>query len=377
MSLSAILFGIALLLGSGSSATGQMVVPNALACPQCRIEFNEEVNFAAVDGPGALVSEPSGVARDSRGRYWLVADNQMLPAVFDAGGSFLRVIGRRGQGPGEFEGAAQVVNVPGDSILIIDLLLGRANVVTDDFRVVRTIALPTTEIVSVAVVAWPNLVILNATVRTADRIGWPLHLIDMSNSLATIRKSFGHGGGELRGPGRVGRESLVPSPTGGIWAAEAKRYRVSRWSNEGNLHIALERRPKWFSGLSRGTPGGPTVSPHPLITGVLEDEKGRVWVFCLVAKPNWADAWREAGSGRPTTGEFPASSLPAVNALYDTMVEVLDPEQKRLVASRRIPRTVIEPVQASDGIRALSYAETSEGVPTASVLTFRLKDPIR
>jgi hypothetical protein len=64
--------------------------------------------------------------------------------IFSASGSLLARFGRRGQGPGEFVRPVFMGTVPGDSILVTDLLLPqRTTVFTRDGEVARTFALDT------------------------------------------------------------------------------------------------------------------------------------------------------------------------------------------------------------------------------------------
>jgi hypothetical protein len=372
-----VVFG-AVLLGWRAPGSGQTMIEDRLVCPACKVEFTEEVRFAELDGPGALLTEPSSVARDRFGRYWVVAHGQMLPAIFDRNGSFVRAVGRRGSGPGEFQGPYLVDILPGDSSLIMDAYAGRAVVLTDDLRPARSVAVPTTDVMSAIVLTWPSAVVVNATIRTAARLGWPLHLLDLSGGTAAIEKSFGHGNGELRPPSRaVGMQLLTASRANGFWAVEATRYRVSKWNDDGNLILSFQRSPEWFPDISRGTRGGPTRKPHPRITAVSEDQRGRIWIFCLVAGPNWSQAWRKALVGTAGSGELNVSSRPPLNALYETMVEVVDPGRQRVVASQRIPRAVVTALHGAGDVRVVAYAETGEGVPTASILTLRLREADR
>jgi hypothetical protein len=60
---------------------------------------------------------------------------------FDADGRHLRSLGRKGNGPGEFEYIASFLNYPGDSLVVYDQMLRRSTIIaTRDvgYRVVRT-----------------------------------------------------------------------------------------------------------------------------------------------------------------------------------------------------------------------------------------------
>jgi hypothetical protein len=69
----------------------------------------------------------TGLAVDSRGNVY-VADRSDQLLVFSPGGAVLRKLGRKGQGPGEFDGLHDVHLLPGDSIYAFDAGLVRVTV---------------------------------------------------------------------------------------------------------------------------------------------------------------------------------------------------------------------------------------------------------
>ncbi|HEV7590781.1 MAG TPA: hypothetical protein VGO40_21910 [Longimicrobium sp.] len=69
----------------------------------------------------------TGLDVDSRGNVY-VADRSDQLLVFSPGGTVLRKLGRKGQGPGEFDGLYDVHLLPGDSIYAFDAGLVRVTV---------------------------------------------------------------------------------------------------------------------------------------------------------------------------------------------------------------------------------------------------------
>lgn len=58
--------------------------------------------------------------------------------LFDRSGTFLRAIGREGDGPGEFRALREVAALPGDRILAWDIQRGNASIFTDDGELLST-----------------------------------------------------------------------------------------------------------------------------------------------------------------------------------------------------------------------------------------------
>src|SRR5687768_13863298 len=122
-----------------TTATAQRVIPDDPVCAKCQIEISAVARLGDVDGPGAIPTVPLAVSRDGQGRYWLTFASSM-PLVFSASGQFLRETGRPGAGPNEFRSVTRVVPLPGDSILLLDPVVGRATVLTGDFTYGRAIS---------------------------------------------------------------------------------------------------------------------------------------------------------------------------------------------------------------------------------------------
>jgi len=70
--------------------------------PRKAVRFEEEVSFGAEEsGPGA-VYKPGQYAIDSRNRVHIFEYSESVIKVFGEDGKFLKTVGRKGQGPGEF-----------------------------------------------------------------------------------------------------------------------------------------------------------------------------------------------------------------------------------------------------------------------------------
>ena len=111
-----------------------------LTCEGCEIQLQYLATVGDDgDGPGALPSYPTSIARDSKGRYFLTApySGEERPYLFDASGTFVSRLGGIGEGPREFQ-SAMFLSVSEDSILVYDRLQGRIAVYTPELRYVRS-----------------------------------------------------------------------------------------------------------------------------------------------------------------------------------------------------------------------------------------------
>jgi hypothetical protein len=99
---------------------------------------------ADVTGP-TLFSNTRGVLLDRRGRLW-VADGQSGELrIFGPDGSFVKSVGRRGEGPGEFVGIRLLGAFRGDSVAVWDDAQGRLTILDPEGGLARMVTATTDE----------------------------------------------------------------------------------------------------------------------------------------------------------------------------------------------------------------------------------------
>ena len=91
-------------------------------------------------GPELQFNRISGVVRLSSGSIAVADRGSGEIRVFAQDARFLRRVGRRGQGPGEFRTLAHIRSLPADSLIAIDGIGGRLTVFDPDGKVARTFA---------------------------------------------------------------------------------------------------------------------------------------------------------------------------------------------------------------------------------------------
>ena len=360
-------FSLSLMLPAGSRAqrtsVETIVVTDALSCPKCSIASRTLHVLGTSDGPGSISPGIRVVRVDAHGRYWVVSGDDP-PLVFDSIGGCLRPAGRSGRGPGEFIRPRDVVTVAGDSVLVIDGANRRGAVLSSNFELGRTIAL-SYPFAPLVILKWPDAVVANGMIATAASSGWPLHRLSFADRTATVLGSFGPDGGAVK-PGAFARiaQVLTPSASGGYWAADYLRYRLTHWTPTGTTTSALERRPDWFARPSELEIGRPDRAPDPAISSIAEDSDGLLWVFVRTPARSWREAWPKTGP----KGEVDYRSL-ANEKLFQTMVEVIDPRANRVVGRQQFDAWL---VSALPNRRAAVYTTDSDGVPHVTILQLRL-----
>jgi hypothetical protein len=336
-------------------------------CSACRIELQPLVAVGGANGPGALtgVSDvrvlPSGEIAVTHG------GNAEAVTIFRAPGPFARTVGRAGRGPGEYRHAAYVTAVA-DRLVVTDPLERRATWLTASFEHSRVT--PIHFEVFTPPVAFPdNRLVVNGLVRTPDRFGYLVHVVDADG---TIVRSLAEQAGGVRAD--VSSETyfrfLAPTARGTVWAASRTEYRLEEWALNGTLIRSIRRNAEWFAPHAGGDNRlDPAVPKKPRLQGVQEDGGGRVWTIARVAGSQWARALRRV-DGPPDPMRQPYE-FTSIDAAYDTVIEVFDPVRGRLIASTRLDRALGQ--FAGPGIVA-SYENDADGFTTVRLWRLVLQE---
>ncbi len=88
--------------------------------PRKAVRFEEEVAFGGEESGPAAVLKPGQFAVDGGNRVHVFESSEGAIKVFDADGRYLRSVGRKGQGPGEFGQAGFLGFCPDGRLLVTD-----------------------------------------------------------------------------------------------------------------------------------------------------------------------------------------------------------------------------------------------------------------
>jgi hypothetical protein len=126
------------------------------------------------------------------------------------------------------------------------------------------------------------------------------------------------------------------------------------------------REAPWFTPWDNPSPyRQDLVKPVPLILGLYQDRDGLIWVFIRVAEMAWQPSRNLDAAAM--LRELTMLSNAELEKYTDTVVEVIDPVQARVVASRRFTELLLP---GSEGI-ALRHFDAGD-VPRVAVYELRL-----
>jgi hypothetical protein len=253
--------------------------------------FVEEISIGGDDAADDdLLFAPVDIDADPEGTIYVLDGRDAVIRLFDKDGRFVRTIGRKGQGPGEFEGPACMDVAPDGRIIVVDQSLMRLTVMAQngdfigshiikehvfDIRLAKNGAL-------VAAYSDPQ--------RSRDCVG----AYDLESGQATPLFSQ-----ETYWPARIMNKEMTYdfpyfvrfalSAADRLYAGSGAAYEISVMDTTGRTELKFtkekERIPvqgEMLDRISNMTLRGPNPyvrSPHfPFFGSLAVDEKGRVWV---------------------------------------------------------------------------------------------------
>ena len=357
--------GLAFLIAALTSVSADVraqqrsVVRGPPSCSQCQIRLDHSVTL---DGNrSSAVGEPLTLARMSDGRILLnTMAGEPSIAVFDSTGAFVRRIGRRGGGPGEFITIGRFRVTGKDTLRIFDISASRMTVLTSSFAPVETRQVDVTRTGDLEILADGRIV----TAQIAGS-GLPLHVIGKDGKM---ERSFGAENPKYRREdAHLLWRSIAPAGNDRVWAAPVTKYVLELWTFSGQKIRELERNVSWFkpqkqSGLNRDKPNAP---PNPSLVDLRMDSAGKLWVIVHVADEKWTSG---LGTVRGMYNQQ-VRGIADTNNYWDSIIEVIDPVTGTLVASQRFDQAL---KWISESAYASTYRQSPEGVPFVDVFRVSL-----
>jgi hypothetical protein len=265
-----------------------------------------------------------------------------IPALFDASGTFVRLIARAGQGPSEIERSAQdpLVVGHGDSVWIF--ADGQRHVFTPDMRYVRKDVLNHVEGTPLAL---PNGTIVIAAVNVSPLgAGYPLHII---NRTGDIVRSFGLDApitdprSQYAARSLFGRE-FTAGESGTFWVNRPTRgFLLEQYDVNGNLRArGTHALDGWYKEATEARYG--SGSDSVLSVGIVQSssQPGLLWLLYGVRNASFS---RLSGTINVST----------YSRMVDVMIEALDTQTFQVLATRRLPGTIATWIQNAPDMLAV------------------------
>ena len=350
-----------------AQASGSTVTISRVSCIDCRLELQQLTTLGGADAP---TPHPwYRVWRDRHKRFYVAPLYRRTAeiAVFDSLGRQLHIIGRDGEGPGEFSFVRAAIPGPGDSLFVFDIGNVRVSVLSPSYEYVRSYPLVGRSWED-ALVLDSSRVLLQASLRSPERAGYPLHLLDADGS---ITRSFGSEEPvvDRRSP-LDGLRLIAGATTGSVWSGMLNEYELEKWDLQGRRLLTIRREADWFrSWRQQNAQPEDMVRPLPRLHGLHQDDTGRLWSFVWVAESNWSPR-RSSGQSKAGVEHTPVPPT-ELDRFKDTIVEIFDPRKREVVASQRF-NELLRPL-ADDLV--YSDVEDAQGNQLIAIWRLRLLEP--
>lgn len=277
------------------------------------------------DERDALVTDNYTLQRTPDGRFLFSAyetGGQIL--VFDSVGAHVGIAGRQGWGPGEYIFVDRLV-VAGDQVHAFDPAGRRRTILDPALEHLRTDGLPFQALS--AAVLHDTLTVVNMAVAAPERLGYLLHVLGEDGSIVRSMErqgeQFPFTSQQFRRPAGLDDRRFL--------SAHASSYRIDEWSADGELLATWTREVPWLRGYeTRCCIVHPDEPPQPMLRDIRVDADGRHWTLITVPDTRWRSVIVEdpMHGYRYTDG----------HAFYDTIIEVIDLREGRVIGSARHDR---------------------------------------
>lgn len=323
---------IALALDLGSSTAeaqrraDSLVVSSTPSCANCSVVLERVATLRRVAFGRRIPARPSGIACSRAGGMRLsFFQSGVLPASYSSSGRFEGWIRGGLRAPesgflvlrGFGTDSAYVLNRNPDSLVVFD----------PSGRPARRLAL-TSGWSQQFIVLDDGTIVMNVISRSPALAGAPLHVLDPAGRHS---RSFGANTAVRlpRDEVYLERRLARANQPGRFWSVSFA-YVIELWDSSGQRHRTLVRRAEWYEPYEGFRPADPRRAPPMGINAIWQDSAGLLWVAVFVPDREWA-----RGIG-PGPGPERPYRIIDYNRFVDTVVEVIDPETGRLVASTRL-----------------------------------------
>jgi hypothetical protein len=288
--------------------------------------------------------------------FFAIAAGREHVLVYTSDGRFLRALGRRGDGPGEFGGLGAIsVHIgPGDTVGVVDSRRGMS-LFSPDLRFVRRVGLPATPW-SIELLA-EGTILMGGAVNTPAGIGFPFHHFRQDGS---GWRSFGSDKSDvLAGRAPLGRRFFVVTRDAlHFWSQKTPSSdTLEMFDMSGGLRNAFRLDSPWLKtqakvpaidtaiGNSRIVSPAGTQTAWPSLVTV--DSLGRLWIV-----------------GTLPTGRIVRDGDGMPSASWNYVLEIIEPQSRTRLLSLPIASR-LDFLAGSDLARVVN--QSGDGVPVQIV----------
>jgi hypothetical protein len=306
---------MSMLLGSS-----ELIAQTGDRCP-CTISRERLVELGDPAEPDGSINGPWATAFELEDGRWATVDFYLPFALrlFGRDGQFEGMVGREGDGPGEFRRIHEVLKWSG-GIAVYDYGTGRLSLLNKELEFNRSVSVGS--LIRLVPVS-DTILVANAALGPAALEGHVVHVLDR-----TGRPTASFGGAHLPQDLTIGNSAMhrlmaASGDGASVWVAAPGAFRLQRYDLQGNLLQTVEPSVDWFPpGQGTDWPSRTRMfRPSPRINEIVQSG-GLVWVLSHVADAEWRE-------GVPK--EYGESYH--FNRLWDTRIDVFSEDRSEWVAS--------------------------------------------
>lgn len=336
--------GLALVLASYSPAAAQ--IPT---CQKCTLSVQ---HVMTIDGAiTELDAYPILVTANRAGKF-VVLEGNGLPSVYGKNGRFVRLLGKKGRGPGELTYASWIDAEIDDSLRVIDI--DRIVVFDSALRPVRTIVGPTARFAWHAAFLRPTAYVSQSSVQDSRDLTRTMPLVVRSDSGRTLLS--------IEIPKINGQKTFIAlgrklADDRAFWLSETVvqdllGYRITAMTDAGKRTVTFSQSRAWWINADFDREPVAALSKVHAIRQVDAHQ-----LAVLIASP--IKEWRSVVvNPRNMEGD---------RDRYETIIELLDTRTGGLIGSAHLPGY---PVSLLSESRAAVYREDADGVPRVEIVRF-------
>jgi hypothetical protein len=233
--------------------------------------------------------EPSDSVRDSAGNLYILDSGNNRIQKLDSEGKFIKTIGRKGQGPGEFQGARSMDIDEQNNLLVFDVMSRRIEVLSSEGKPLRTIKFRAFSTGQIRMLK-PGLIVRGGSLDSGIMFGTVKKLpklLEVVDQNGKAKLAFGEATDYRAGVTTryANRFDLDSDAEKNICLSFWEQNRIEKYAPDGKilwraarpLNYGTDVIEKGF--LTRGGVQGPKM--NVVSRGVAVDGKSRIWVITL------------------------------------------------------------------------------------------------
>jgi len=262
------------------------------ANPEVKLELTRTIG--GLDAEENLsFNEPNDIVRDSAGNLYILDSGNCRIQKLDPEGKFIKTIGRKGQGPGEFQAASSMDIDEQNNLFVFDVRSWRIEVLSSKGKPLRTIKFRAfsqnqIRVLKLGLIAKGGCLDSGIMYGTLKKLPKLLEMVDLSGK---TKLAFGEANDYKDGNTNWHANwfYLDTDAEKNICLSFQRQNRVEKYSPDGKLlwradrplNYGTEVIEKGFISRKRGYTGVQGPKMNVVSSGIAADGKGRIWVVTL------------------------------------------------------------------------------------------------